>query len=389
MRFTRPGEPRDARSPRAGTLRSRSLLAPLCLFAATSLLASCAGKPAGRGFQMPPTPVETSNVLPQVARDQFKALGSIDSEELIDVVSEISGTVVELPFSEGQAVSAGQLIARIDDSEIGAQTQRAEAERDRAAADHERAAQLFERNAISAKELENASIDLRVAEADLRVAKARLARTRIQAPFAGLVGRRRVSAGAYVSAGDQITELARVDRMRVTFSAPERFISDLRVGIPVGIQTPAYPGRTFQGRLSVVDPIVDPTSRTVQLVASIPNQQRLLRPGMSADVRVTLAQRERALMVPDEAVFAEGSQDFVYVVNPDSTVSRTAIRLGTRDSAMVEVLSGLEAGALIVRAGHQKLYEGARVMPVQSGGPGGVPNADDPAKPAAAKGSSS
>jgi membrane fusion protein, multidrug efflux system len=361
----------------------------LFLFAATSLLASCAGKTGGRGFQMPPTPVETSNVAPQVARDQFKALGSIDSDELIDVVSEISGTVVELPFSEGKAVTKGQLLARIDDSEIGAQAMRAEAERDRASLDHDRAKQLFERNAISAKELENASIDLRVAEADLQVAKARLARTRIQAPFAGLVGRRRVSVGAYVSAGDQITELARVDQMRVTFSAPERYLSDLRVGIPVGVQTPAYPGRTFQGRLSVVDPIVDPTSRTVQLVASIPNRQRLLRPGMSADVRVTLAQRESALMVPDEAVFAEGNQDFVYVVNPDSTVSRTAIRLGTRDSAMVEVLSGLEAGALIVRAGHQKLYEGARVMPVQSGGPGGAPNADDSAKPAAAKGASS
>lgn len=376
----RPGRARVAPPPHriAGVRAGISLAA----FAALALLTpSCAGKGGGgAGFQMPPTPVEVANVESAVVSDQFQALGSIDSDELIDVVAEISAKVLELPFAEGQAVAAGQLIARLDDSEIRAQATRAEAERDRARSDHERARQLFDRNAISAKELEDASVDLRVAEADYEVASARLARTRIRAPFAGLAGRRRVSQGAYLSVGERITELARVDRMRVTFAAPERFMGDLKVGVPVAIQTPAYPGETFRGRLSVVDPIVDPQSRTVQLVASVPNPGRRLRPGMSADVRVTIAQRGSALMVPDEAVFAEGNQDFVYVVKPDSTVARAAVRLGTRDSARVEVVSGLEAGARVVRAGHQKLYEGARVMPVvsESGGAGaGTANTAD------------
>jgi membrane fusion protein (multidrug efflux system) len=363
------GMPRFARLPHAHD--RCSVVALLSIPAALLALSSCAGKSGGPGgFQMPPTPVEVSNVEPLTVRDEFRALGSIDSDELIDVVSEISAKVIDLPFAEGQGIASGQVIARLDDTEIRAQAMRAEAERDRARSDHERAKQLIEQNAISSKELEDASVDLRVAEADYQVANARLAKTLIRAPFSGLIGRRRVSPGAYVSAGDRITELARVDQMRVTFAAPERYVGALRVGVGVSIQTPAYPGRTFEGRLRVVDPMVDPQTRTVQLVASVPNRDRRLRPGMSADVRVTLSQRAQALMVPDEAVFAEGNQDFVYVVNADSTVARTAIRLGTRDSAMVEVLSGLTAGARVVRAGHQKLFDGAKVSPVTSGAPG-------------------
>lgn len=364
---------RCIRSDASASHRARIARRPasaLALFAtSTALLSlvSCSGGAGGAGgFAPPPTPVEVSKVEPLTVRDRFTALGSIDSDELIDVVSEISARVIELPFAEGQGVSSGQIIARLDDTEIRAQAMRAEAERDRARSDEERAKQLFEHNAISVKELEDARVDLRVAEADFELASARLAKTLIRAPFGGLIGRRRISVGAFLSPGDRITELARVDQMRVTFSAPERFVGDLRIGVPVSIETPAYPGRTFSGRLKVVDPIVDPQTRTVQLVASVPNRDRRLRPGMSADVSVTLAERSSALMVPDEAVFAEGNQDFVYVVNADSTVARAAVRLGTRDRAMVEVLSGIESGAQVVRAGHQKLYDGAKVMPVSS-----------------------
>ncbi len=362
---SRRGGPHAARLPFAPAAGRPGAL--LALAFALAVLPSCSGKAGGQaGFQMPPTPVEIASVTPTTVSDQFRALGSIDSDEQIDVVAEISAKVLELPFAEGQAVRTGQVLVRLDDSEIRAQALRAEAERDRARSDYERAKQLFDRNAISAKELEDASVDLRVAEADEQVARARLDKTVIRAPFAGLVGRRRISTGAYVSVGQQLTELARVDRMRVTFAAPERYMGDLRVGVPVSLHTPAYPGVTFRGRLSVVDPIVDPEARTVQLVASVPNEGRRLRPGMSADVSVTIAQRTGALMVPDEAVFAEGNQDFVYVVQEDSTVARAAIRLGTRDSARVEVLGGLDAGARVVRAGHQKLYDGARILPVSS-----------------------
>lgn len=370
---------------RAPVLAARPFVAPLAasalLVAIAALSASCARGPGGRGrgFSMPPMPVEVAEASPRTVRDQFRALGSIESDEIIEVVSELNATVARLPFAEGQAVAQGELLAQLDDREIRAESDRAEARRDQAKLNFDRARRLLESQAASQQDLDEAQTALRVAEADAAIARARLEKTRIRAPFAGLVGRRRVSPGAYLRAGDVVTDLARVDEMKVAFNAPERYAGELRPGIGVEVAVPAYPGLRFPGRISVVDPIVNPDTRTVALVARIPNPQRRLRPGMSADVAVTLSERTRALTVPDEAVFAEGTQSFVYVVKADSTVTRAAVALGTRDSAQVEVTAGLEPGATVVRTGHQKLFEGAKVMPLTAaammgggaGGPGG------------------
>ncbi len=343
----------------------------LLLLSLSLLSAGCAPKGGGKGgFQMPPTPVEVAEVRPQVVRDQFRALGGVASQDQIEVVSELNATIVELPFAEGRPLEQGALIARLDDREFAAESQRSEAVRDQAKANFDRATTLRAENAISEQALEDARTALKVAEANAALARARFEKTRIRAPFPGLAGRRRVSPGAYLRSGDVITDLARIDEMKVTFSAPERFAAMLAVGVPVDVSTPAFPDERFPGRVSVVDPVIDPQTRTVQLVARIPNPARRLRPGMSANVSVTFAERAGALAVPDEAVFAEGSQSFVFVVDDSNQVARVPVRLGTRDSARVEVLEGLSAGQRVVSAGHQKLFPGAKVLPVGDGGPG-------------------
>lgn len=342
-------------------------------------LACKAGGPGRGAFVMPPTPVEVTDVNPQTVRDRFHALGTLEADQNIEVVSEIGGKVRSINFVEGQPVQKGATLVQIEDAEYRAEAKRSEAQRQLAVTDFDRASKLHEQNVISTQELEDKRAALEVAEANEELAKARLAKTRIIAPWSGLIGRKRVSDGGYVKAGDPITDMARVDEIRVQFAAPERFFGSLKSGIEVTVTTPAFPGETFHGRVTVVDPMVDPATRNVQLVARIPNTQRRLRPGMSANVAVTLDERTRALMVPDESLFADGTQTFVYVVKPDSTVTKTAVRTGARDSSMVEVLQGLEPGTRVVKAGHQKLYEGAKVMPVASleamaqmyGAPGG------------------
>ena len=124
----------------------------------------------------------------------------------------------------------------------------------------------------------------------------------------------------------------------------------------------------LQGTIDVIEPQLDPVTRSVGIVARVDNPDELLRPGMSATISVILSERGGALTVPSEAVFVEGGQAFVYVVRPDSVVTRTPIVLGSRQSGTVEVSEGLSDGQQVVRAGHQKLYEGAKVMPV-GGGP--------------------
>jgi membrane fusion protein (multidrug efflux system) len=137
----------------------------------------------------------------------------------------------------------------------------------------------------------------------------------------------------------------------------------------VTVSSPAYQDYPLVGTIAVIDPVINQTTRGVQVIARVENEKRRLRPGMSADISVVLQSRPGALTIPDEAIFAEGNQDFVYVVNPDSSVTRTVVTLGSRQAGAVEITQGLFAGQSIVRAGHQKLYEGAKVMPVQSGAP--------------------
>jgi membrane fusion protein, multidrug efflux system len=342
--------------------------------AGAGLVSSCAkgGKGgAGGGFQMPPMPVEVADVHPRVVRDQFHALGNIESNDNIEIVSELNARVIELPFQEGQRVEAGALLARLDDHELAAEAQRTQAERKQAQANYERKKKLAADGAISPQELEDSETALQVSEAVAALAKARFEKTSIRAPFPGLAGVRRVSRGAYLREGTVITDLTRVDEMKVTFSAPERFARELKPGIEIELHAPAFPSEVFRGKLTVVDPVVDPETRTLRLVARIPNPGALLRPGMSADVSVTLAERSQALVVPDEAVFAQGNQNFVYVVNPDSSVALTAVQLGTRDSMQVEVVSGISPGARVIRTGHQKVFPGAKVMPIPPAGPPG------------------
>ena len=356
--------------------------AALAALAASLLaLASCAKGGGPHAFAMPPVPVEVSDVTPQLVREQFRALGSIDADESVQIVSEVSARVLRLPFVEGGPIEAGALIAQLDDGAAAAEAARAEAEQALAQSNASRAEKLFTDGNIARSQLDDARASLQVAAANAAAAKVQLDKTRIRAPFSGMVGRRRVSPGAYVRAGDVITEMARTHVMKVRFSAPERELEHLVRGHRVEVTTPAVPGETFEGEISVIDPIIDPATRTVQIVARVANPHHRLQSGMSGNVAVTLAERPRALCVPDEAVFAEGNQSFVFVVQPDSTVQRVAIELGIRDSSGVEVLSGLTAGARVVRTGHQKLFPGAHVMPIPEGGPAGMGAPGGPGAP--------
>lgn len=372
---------------RRKAIRSSRVPDVLILLALTLAAGSCGKSGAGPGgkggFQMPPMPVEVSTVANRTVRDQFRALGGVEADEVIDVTTEIAGVVRQLPFREGQPIGSGSIIARLDDREAAADAARATAQRELAQTNATRAAKLAEQQVISQQSLDDARLALKVAQAAEAQANARLDKAHIRAPWTGLAGRRRVSVGAYVRAGDPITELARVDQVRILFAAPERYMGQLKPGIPVDIMVPAFPERVFQGRLAVVDPNVDAQTRTVQLVARAGNPGRLLKSGMSANVAVTFSERPNALMIPDESVIAEGSQNFVFIVKADSTVDKVPVELGSRDSSRVEVVKGLEAGQQIVVAGHQKLFPTAKVIPVPegmmgammaggAGGPGGA-----------------
>jgi membrane fusion protein, multidrug efflux system len=338
----------------------------LAIGLASLAFVSCSSNQAKGTTAYPPTPVEASDVTVGTVTDRFEAVGTIDAINSITVVSEIDALVRELPFQEGAAIQKGELIAQLDDRQLQAQLTRAQALRDQKKTNFERVNGLAGKGAVPQQQLDDASSELKVAEADVAVIQAQMARTRIVAPFSGTTGARRVSPGALVRAGTAITDLAQLDQLKVTFAAPERYYSTLKLGAKVTISTTAYPGYELVGTIKVIEPMVDQATRSARVIAHVANPDMKFRPGMSANVSAILSERYNALMIPDEAVFAEGNQSLVFVVKPDSTVIRVPVILGSRQPETVEVLKGLQSGMKVVRAGHQKLYEGAKVMPVPS-----------------------
>jgi membrane fusion protein (multidrug efflux system) len=342
------------------------------------VLAGCSGESgqAGGGFQRPPTPVEAAPVTTGPVTDRFTTVGTLEADNSVVVTGEIDGIVVDVPFREGRRLAAGELIARLDDDQLKAEAQRARALRDQTKSSWERVKNIVDQGAGAPQDLDDAVAALKVAEANLALANTRLDKTRITAPFAGLVGRRLISRGSFLRAGTPITHLAQVDKLRVTFAVPERILGSMRLGAQVAVSTPAFPDVQLTGVVDVIEPELDTATRTVGIVALVDNPEEVLRPGMSATISVILQERDEALTIPTEAVFVEGGQAYVFAIKPDSLVTRVPVTLGTRLTDVVEVLEGLDAGQQVVKAGHQKLYEGAKVMPL------GPPPAD-PASAAA------
>ncbi len=348
---------------RTGTTRPVVLAAMTLVLG--SLIAGCSGQQADSGrFSMPPTPVEVARAEIRPIEDRFEAVGSIQADDAITVVSEIDAAVESLPFKEGSLIRKGDLIARLDDDQLAAEYARAEALHEQSHSTYERVKAIVDQKAGSPQDLDDAAAALKVADANLSLARARLAKTKIVAPFDGIAGARRISVGTFLRAGQAITELANIDAMRVSFSAPERYLSELKQGSQVKVSTIAFADLTLSGSIIAIDPVLDATTRCATVIARVNNPGRRLRPGMSADVFAILRSRPDAVTVPNECVFANGNQSFVYIVKSDSTAARAPVTLGTRLADIVEVAGGLSAGQLVVRAGHQKLFDGAKVMPV-------------------------
>jgi membrane fusion protein, multidrug efflux system len=320
------------------------------------------GRPASGG--MPPMPVETALVTVAAMTDRFQAVGSIEATEGIQVVPEIDGIVTALPFKEGETVAAGELLVQLDEAQLKADLDRALALLEQSQVTYNRTKGIVDEQMGAQQRLDDAGAALKVAQANVDLARSRWSKTRITAPFSGVVGARRISTGAYVKAGQTLTELTRLTDLRVSFSAPERYLATLKQGDEVTVTTPAYPGMPVKGRITVIEPMLDADTRSAQIIASLDNPRSLLRPGMSALVETSLDTRSEALTIPSEAVFSEGTQSLVYRLNPDSTVSRVPVVLGTRGADAVEIREGLSPGNTVVRTGYQKLFPGAKVMPI-------------------------
>jgi membrane fusion protein, multidrug efflux system len=224
----------------------------------------------------------------------------------------------------------------------------------------ERAEALVEGSTVSRAQVATLRSDVEVKVAALAAQQARLAERTVLAPFAGTLGIRQVSLGALVSPGDAIVTLDDLTRMRVDFDLPEVLLAQLRPGLELQVRSDTYPDRAFTATVTSIDTRIDPATRSVATVAEIDNRDGLLRPGMFLSVRVILSTDDDAVLIPEQALVPQGTQQYVYVV-ADGKAARREVAIGSRQSGMVEVRSGLAPGESVVIEGTQRLRDGAAV----------------------------
>ena len=322
------------------------------------------GKPKGGlppvGTERPATLVEAVTIAPVPLPSTFETVGSLMADEAVVIRPELVGVIEKIHFNEGERVAAGALLFTLDDALIEAELNEAKANLENSRRAHRRAQELAGRHLISSADLDAATASLGVDRARAASAETRLAKTRIRAPFDGVLGLRAVSVGDYVSAGQALIDLVRLDPIELDLRVPEVVLARLAQGQAVVVAVDAYAGETFAGQIVALAPTVDPASRSVALRARLANPDGRLRPGMSVRVGIELGHRASALLIPEQAIWPQGEAKMVYrIVN--GVAQLVPVTLGTRLPGQVEVVSGLQAGDVVVTSGQLKIGDGSPV----------------------------
>jgi membrane fusion protein (multidrug efflux system) len=310
--------------------------------------------------ESPPMPVKAEPVTRATLNVEVTAVGTLRADETVMIRPEIAGRVVVIHFKEGQAVNAGDALVTLDQDEYKAQLAGSAAQVGLEESSYQRFQDLQRKNLTSQQNLDETKARLDAARAQQELNRVRLDRTVIRAPFAGTVGLRLVSPGAYVKPGEDIANLESLGAMKLDFRVPETYLARLGVGQTLAVRVDAYPDQSFEGNIYAIDPALDPETRTVLLRARLPNKGNKLRPGLFARVSLILERRENALVAPEQAIVPVGQQTFVYrVVNGKAVM--TPVKLGLRRPGQVEILEGLNADDQVVTDGQLKIRDGAAV----------------------------
>jgi membrane fusion protein (multidrug efflux system) len=307
--------------------------------------------------------VEATKVVTAPMPQTITAVGSLRSDESVTLRPESAGRISAITFKEGQRVTKGAPLVKLDPAIPEAEYAQAKANLTLAKAKFDRAVDLANSNYISGQAKDEAENSFKVAQATLQLAEAKLAKTEIRAPFAGLIGLRSVSVGDYVKEGADLVNLEAIDPLKVDFRVPETYLRQVQPGQSLTITLDALPGSTFDGKVVALNPLVDAAGRSIVIRAQVRNQDTVLRPGMFARVRLITKDQADAMVVPEQALVPQGNDHYVFKII-DNKAARVKVETGQRRDGKVEIIAGLVPGDLIVTAGHLKIRDGSTVTVV-------------------------
>ncbi|NEM99711.1 efflux RND transporter periplasmic adaptor subunit [Pontibacter burrus] len=315
--------------------------------------------PGGPGGGAPAMRVSGVVLQPQSFSNTLSVTGSIEANEQIQIRPQVAGVVQSISFNEGSKVSKGQVLVKVDDSELRAQLAQAQTRQSLAAENERRAELLLKKEAISREEYDVARADLKSAQAQTQLIQAQLAKTTIRAPFSGRIGLRNVSEGSFISPETVIANLVNTDPLKITFSVPEKYAGQVKENTTLNF-TVAGSSQKYTATVYAIEPGIEASSRTLQLRARASNGDGALMPGSFANIQLPLTVIDDALLVPSEAVIPVQNGKKVFVAK-DGKAKETMIETATRTEKDVLVTAGLQPGDTVLTTGIMTLREGSPV----------------------------
>lgn len=334
------------------------------LLLATALLAGC-GKKSGdaqaeekKGPEA--IPVEVVKVAQRPIAASYSGTAPLEARAESQVVAKTSGVALSVLVEEGQQVRAGQVLVRLDPDRARLQAAQSAAQLRKLEANYARSVQLSKQQLISVNDIDQLKYDLENARAVNRLANLELSYANVVAPISGVVASRSIKTGNFVQINTPIFRIVDTSRLEAVLNVPERELATLKPGQPVTMQVDALPGRSFEGAVDRVAPVVDSGSGTFRVICAF-DGGGTLQPGMFGRVKIDYDQRADATVIPRVALLEGDGDPAVFVIRAGKA-QRVAVKLGYTDGAWAEVRSGLKLGDPVVTAGKVALRDGSAVQ---------------------------
>ncbi len=317
----------------------------------------------------PPTSINIATAKSETIPNLLAAVGDLAAVHQVNVTSDVNGRITEIMFTAGASVKAGTPLLQMFDGPEQADLASFKAQSTMAQLSLDRAKQLASRQFGPQATVDQAQSSFDQANAGIARTEAVISQKLVRAPFDGELGVRKVEVGQYLTAGTQIVSLTDLSVLYANFTVTEKDFGALKVGQVVRIAVDAYPGRTFEGKITTIEPQIAADTRNIRVQATIQNPDRILKPGMFATTSVVLPDKPPVITVPETAVDYTLYGDSVYLLGEKKTedgktsliVTRTFVQTGNRVDGRAEILKGLKDGDRVVAVGQLKLQSGSAV----------------------------
>ena len=304
-------------------------------------------------------PVTAKIIKPQPLDDKLVVTGALVANESVEIASEIAGVVQRIYFKEGSVVKKGDLLLTLNVADQEAQLEKLRFAKKLRETSENRQRQLLDKEAISQEEYDIALTELNTASADIRVLEAQIAKSKIRAPFDGIIGLRYISDGAFINSATQIASLINVNPIKIEFSIPGKYGAAINRGDKIYFSTDTG-AEVYEGEVYAVEPRIDAATRTLRIRAVSDNKSGKLFPGMFARVEVVLGHKEDALMVPSIAVINDLAGHKLYLENNGEVVERM-VEIGIRTATDIEIIAGVKAEDTVITSGLLQITPGSKV----------------------------